>query len=250
MARETPTAPPSTVDILIDSYKRVCGPNPFNGGDLSLAPVVRGRMEAVPFAPYWEGMFLDFHTNSAHRNPAGLFTHETLRAAEHEEESVLLRTVALNLAENFGDSVLQADLDLPSVVPLSEGAVLNPLAALLSSARDKFEGFSRKLYAAPREISDSWISFAHKLAEADPERHELLLRVAQTAYTEADVVTDEEMDEEAGMMGGFDEFSKRVAMRRALAGVLASEFPELVVGNLKEAPKYTYTYTDTTEEKS
>lgn len=234
MSAELPTA---TVDILKEAYIAVTYPNPFNKGDTSKAEVVYGRIDSIGFSPYWRHLFQEFRGYNG--TPAGMFSQNSFRAAEEQEGPQLLTTVARELAESFGEYILNADL----TVPLPEGVAitgvnLSPLAQFLIERRTELEGSVAKLYAAPRDISDSWIMFVHALASTDPGKNDELMAEMDREYRATDAETRMSMEEFSGFLGGYGTFDRNHQLSCTIAKVLAASFPEVVISQLKAASTY------------
>lgn len=222
-----------TTDTLREAYTSACFPTPFDReGDTSIADLVYSRIAGINFSPYWANIFEDFRRYNG--CPAGMFSSRIFKAAETKDGIELQAIVAEELAKNFPEHVLEADIDSPILSGDDPNIVgQSPLAQLLTSAREQFESSVEKLYRAPKEISDAWVSFVNTLASADPPKHDFVLREMTTNYAVQEVESDEEIEEWGGMMGGYDSFDKRHALKREIAKVLA-HFPDIVITHLKE----------------
>lgn len=148
----TPSGEP-VVDVLIEAYNGATCPNPFQefqeGSRVLVEPLtpqaslVRGRIGSIAFAPYWGELFQDFR-DRFNGNPAGFFAQEIFQAAEEQDGTVLLRTVAAELGDKHPDRVLEAEIDLPGLedVPIN----VPRLSSLAASCGKKRTARTRPRY--------------------------------------------------------------------------------------------------------
>lgn len=226
----TPTNEP-TVDVLIRAYNNATRPNPFTEGNTGKAKVIRERIEGIPFAPYWTDLFAEFENRNA--NPAGMFARDIFQAAETQEGNRLFRTVAAKLAENFGEHVLEADLDIAelkgvTLVPQE----LGPLAQFLRKCTQELETHDKPTGPRPRKISDAWVLFAYNLWVTNPKEHDRIFRKVVPTYSQARISAEYDI-KSGGLPGEYDIFSREHEILPAVAKVLTMHFPDIVVSKLK-----------------
>lgn len=217
--------------FLIEVYQDNCYPTPFRPelGDLEIATLVRNRMTGIPFSPYWGDIFNGFRNNQG--NPTGPFAIKVLEAAKIQEGSTLLATVATELAGSFGEAVLSAEFDIPL---LEEPQPPSPLAQFLIDRRRELEDSTTLLHPRLPMISPAWMRLAHTLASTDPTKHDQLLKEIAQEYNRAYNDGTQAIEEEAGILGGFDDFGREHLVSVALAQTLARHYPEIVVSRLRE----------------
>ncbi|MBI2621365.1 MAG: hypothetical protein HYW63_01805 [Candidatus Levybacteria bacterium] len=212
-------------------------------GNANIASRLRPRIAAIPFSPYWSDRFKDFATLGRYNVvPGQLFAQTIYEVSKQQEGEELNRTVAIELGIHSGEAVLEAAIDLP----LSPEAVslpeldLEPLPQALLAIRLAIETSKYILHPAPRVISDSWIYFIQRLASEDSIKYsalsaELMRKLGNTAIEVQSIRA-----EEAGLLGGFNDFNRDHEISCAIAEVLAHHFPTIVLQGLTEAPKYVF----------
>lgn len=229
-----------TVDVLKKSYLRAVFPNPFepndfNDGDPSKTHLAYARLAQIPFSPYWSAHFEDW-TYRFNNNPTALLSSRIFEAAQTQDGIELRIAVAEQLADRFPGTLLEAHVKNPLLdsVKINTDTQLSPLAQFLIERRGELEGSVIKLSPdARRDISPSWIAFAHLLQEIDPATHDLIYDEIVKEYDVADEPTEQWMEYYEGMMGGYNIFDRNEEIRRVVAKQLA-KFPDLVIS--LEAP--------------
>lgn len=227
------------VDILVKSYMGACFPTPFRE-DKALADLLRNKIALVGFSPYWSDYFEELGKHSS--NPVGLFASSIFHVAETQDGEQLLGTVAGELAENFGTTMLEAEIDVPEVTGIQLQVLEKPpLAQFLVELRRRAEGVIGTWHPMPRMVSDSWVTFAQTLAASDPHKHAALLDLVISRYHYSSIDTMQAIEEEEGILGGFNERGGTYAILCGVAGAFAMYFPQMVVSRLiKTTQLYTW----------
>lgn len=202
---------------------------------------LRPKVETIPFGEYWRDAFVDLATGNYNVTPpaAQYFAQRVHDFAEDHEGEELFGLVAIELGRHFGEYVLKAAIDLPpspDAVSLPEPE-LEPLPQALLAMRLAIET-SKSI--TPRVISDSWIDFVQRLASEDSAKYSALSADLMKKLGHTAIEVQSIRAEEAGLLGGFDNFSRDHEISCAIAEVLAQYFPDIVIQGLKPAPRYIF----------
>jgi len=201
----------------------------------------RTKLDGLGFCDYWRVRFAKIATGEYFGADAGM-AQDILDMAIKQERPELDTTVAETIGEAYGNYVLSAEIEgLPNVVSIPESN-LGELARVLLSERKRLEELSSASTPDVRAISDSWINLTNDLVLEDQIKHGAILNELQEAVNHAltEVYLVKEAEEENFPGGSI--ISEEWEVTSAIAKALARNFPDVVIGKLREPRRHNYTF--------
>ncbi|HEY5441916.1 MAG TPA: hypothetical protein VIJ68_00055 [Candidatus Saccharimonadales bacterium] len=238
---EFPTIPSGEpiVDVLIDAYNGKRWPNEFqerpglpHDPPTEEASLIRDRVGAIPFSPYWGKTFQELRGYTG--NPLGFFAVKLFDVAREQEGPDFMRATAMELGNSFGELVLDGELDIPGLAEVPIDVPRLSSAATFLVEKRSVVGEHRLHADDLKPISDSWIRLLHSLVVQDTEQHDRTLADLTASFVQACDEVRANAGEFMSMGGELSPFDHLDALNGAIARPLGSHFPELVVSHLAD----------------